>query len=175
MATFIRNELKLEKEFDPKTKRHYVNGVLSVLHCHHYSSLYTQLALDANETDLLKESAAESFYDMLKSYFAKHDVTSIPARVDIGCQYFAALGLGKMQVVNINEHSGTVEILKSHTDEGWMKKWGQYDKPVNYIGAGFIEALFESVLDQPVDSFYANETQSIVMGAEISKFKVIRR
>ena len=25
-------------------------------------------------------------------------------------------------------------------DQGWIKKWGQRDKPVNYIGQGFIAA-----------------------------------
>ena len=175
MATFIRNELQLVKEFDPKSKRHYVNGVLSVLHCHHYATLYTQLALDANETELLKESASESFYEMMVDYFCKKNVKTISDRIEIGCQYFAAVGLGKMNVTNMNDNSGTVELLKSHTDEGWISKWGTFDKPINYIGAGFIEAMFEAVLDEPKNSFEAKETASIAMGAETSKFKVTRR
>jgi hypothetical protein len=175
MATFIKNELKIKHDFDPQTKRHYNNGILSVLHCHHYSTLYTQLALDANETELLKESAWESFREMLIGYFEDNNVTSLINRADIACQYYAAIGLGKMQIININEHSGEVELLSSHNDEGWKKKWGKYDGPINYISAGYIEAMFEAILDQPQKSFLAKETQSIVMGSETSKFKVTRR
>ncbi len=175
MATFIKNELKIKHDFDPQTKRHYNNGVLSVLHCHHYSSLYSQLAVDANETELLKESAWESFREVLSEYFKNNNITSIADKADLACQQYAAMGLGTMKVHNINEHSGEVELLSSHTDEGWKKKWGIYDKPVNYISAGFIEAMFETVLNTPSQSFFAKETQSIAMGAETSKFKVTRR
>jgi hypothetical protein len=175
MATFIRNELKLDKKFNPKTKRQYLNGLPFVLHCHHYTSLYTQLAMDASETDLLKESASESFYELLTDYFCKNDVKTVSDRVDIATQYFAVVGLGKLKVQNLNDHSGTVELVKSHVDDGWIGKWGKYDKPINYIGAGFIEAMFEAVLDEPINSFAANESQSIVMGAETSIFKVVRR
>ncbi len=175
MATFIKNELKIRHDFDPKTKRHYDNGVLTVRHCHHYSSLYSQLAIDANETELLKDSASEAFREILSDYYEKNNITAIADKAELACRQFAAMGLGTMKILNINEHSGEVELLSSHTDEGWKKKWGVYDKPINYIGAGYIEAVFEVILDSPPKSFLAEETQSIAMGAETSKFKVIRR
>ncbi len=30
-----------ERTFDPSRCRHYINEVTSVMHCHHYVSLYT--------------------------------------------------------------------------------------------------------------------------------------
>ena len=175
MATFKKNDLMLDHIFDRKTKRHYLNGHVSVLHCHHYASLYTQLALDAKETELLADTSEESFYDILVEYFDQHYLTAIEARIDIACQYFAAVGFGKMRVNYLGEDSGEVELLASHVDSGWIKKWGKYDRPVNYLGAGYITAMFAAVLDEPRKTFKATEVQSIVMGAKTSIFNVVRR
>ena len=176
MAVVVKNQVNYDHAFDRNTKRHTINGVQSVLHCHHYTSLYTQLALDAGETELLKECARESFREVLGSYFTNNpSVESLQAKVDIGCQYYALLGLGKMVVNFLGSESGEVELLASHTDSGWMKKWGKYDRPVNYISAGYIEAMFEAVLGLGPRSFEAVESRSIVKGAETSKFKVTRR
>ena len=175
MAIVTNTQVKYDHDFNRKTKRHTINDIQSVLHCHHYTSLYTQLAIDANETDLIKECARESFRKILDTYFtANPDVDTLSAKVEIGCQYFALLGLGTMVINFLGTESGEVELLSSHTDDGWKKKWGEYDKPVNYISAGYIEAMFESVLNLPANSFIAVETQSIVMGSKVSKFKVTR-
>jgi hypothetical protein len=176
MAIVSRNEVKYNHVFDPATKRHQINDIQSVLHCHHYTSLYTQLAIDANETELLQECARQSFRQVLETYFFNNpDVDTIPSRVEIGCQYYSLLGLGKMVVKFMGEESGEVKLLSSHTDSGWIKKWGKYDRPINFITAGFIEALFEMVLGLSPNSFQVAEIKSIVMGAETSIFKITRR
>ncbi|BDS15067.1 hypothetical protein [Aureispira anguillae] len=176
MAIVVQNEIEYDHHFDQKTNRHYINGILSVLHCHHYTSLYTQLALDAGETDLLKECARDSFRAVLLSYFSKHpNHTTLQDKVAIGSQYYSLLGLGSMEVKFIGKYSGLVELPFSHTDSGWIKKWGEYDKPINYITGGFIEALFEVCFGLPSGSFNAFETQSIVMGAASSIFKVTKK
>ncbi len=176
MATIVKNEIKYNHTFDAKTKRHYVNGLQSVLHCHHYMTLYLQLALDANETELLKDCARDSFRQILDNYSVGNpEIGTIKEKIEIGCQYYALLGLGKMVVKFLGSESGEVELLSSHTDEGWKRKWGQNDKPVNYVTAGYIEAMFESVLNLSPKSFTAIETQSIVMGADKSVFKLVRR
>lgn len=176
MFQVIRNTLNYYHSFDPITKRHYINGFQAVLHCHHYSTLYTQLALDANEAELLKECARDSFRSILDSYFKENpQISTIQDKIDIAVQYYSLLGLGKMKVKYLGDYSGEVELISSHVDSGWIKKWGTYDKPVNYITAGFIEAMFESILNLPSGTFLANEVQSIVMGNSISLFKITRR
>ena len=150
MAEMLAHEIVYDHIFDPTTKRHYLNGTLTVLHCHHYLSLYTQLAIDAGETELLKESARESFKKMLTKYFDTHlGGAPFEEKVEAGCEYYAMLGLGKMNPVFIGEESGEIELTASHTDAGWMKKWGNYDKPVNYVTAGYIEAMFELLMNTP--------------------------
>jgi hypothetical protein len=176
MATVVKNTVKYEHYFDPSTKRHHINGIQSVLHCHHYAALYTQLAIDANETALLQECARNSFREVLKNYLAENpDVDIVAKKVDIACQYYALLGLGKMSVIHLGEDSGEIELLSSHIDDGWKKKWGEYDRPINYISAGYIEALFEEVLQTEAHAFSVSETQSIVMGADTSTFSIVRR
>ncbi len=176
MAEIMTREVVYDHVFDPKTKRHYLNGTLTVLHCHHYLTLYTQLAIDAGETELLKESSRESFKKMLRRYFDTHlEGAPLEEKVETASEYYAMLGLGKMNPIYVGEESGEVELLASHTDAGWMKKWGTYDRPVNYVTAGYIEAMFEVLLDAPDRAFSATEIQSIVMGADTSKFRIVRR
>ncbi|MCK5795761.1 MAG: 4-vinyl reductase [Deltaproteobacteria bacterium] len=176
MAIVRENDIVYDHSFNEKTKRHKLNGTQTVLHCHHYMALYTQLAIDADETELFTTSSRESFRGMLENYFKSYNVEdSIAAKVNTACQYYSLVGLGKMSVKFLGTESGSVEISSSHIDEGWLRKWGKYDRPVNYISAGFIEALFESVLNLPANSFNAVEIESIVMGAEKSLFKVTRR
>jgi len=176
MAIVHKHDIVYDHSFNEKTKRHKLNGTQTVLHCHHYMALYTQLAIDADETELFTTSSRESFRGMLENYFKTYNVEdSIAERVDLACKYYSLIGLGNITVKFLGTESGRVEVTSSHIDEGWLRKWGKYDKPVNYISVGFIEALFESVLGLPSNSFNAVETESIVMGAEKSIFNVTRR
>jgi hypothetical protein len=174
MAEFLKNTLVLDHTFDEQRKRHYQNGFLSVLHCHHFTTLYSQLALDAGETDLLYDCAEETFYDMISEYFEEHGIEELEDRIDIACQYYGAVGLGKLAIDALGEYSGEATLTRSHIDEGWKKKWGKSDKPVNYITAGFIGALFSAVLDMPPGTFTAREIESIAQGAPVSRFSIGR-
>jgi hypothetical protein len=142
-----------------------------VLHCHHFATLTTQLANDCGLLDgkkLLAECAEDTFYSLLISYYAEHAVTALAERIAVAEQYFSAMGLGKLAVKYAGPYSGTVELEHSHVDEGWLKKWGRANKPVNHIGCGYITALFSAVYDRPRRDFQARETQSIAQGAEVS-------
>lgn len=174
MAQFAKTELLLNHRFDAQRRRHYLNNSLTVLHCHHFAALYSQLALDAGETALLHQVAEDSFRDVLDAYYAEHQIETINERIAIACQYYAAVGLGKMEVTYLGADSGRVELLVSHIDDGWKKKWGAYDRPVNFITTGYIAALFGAVLEKPVRSFAVSEIESIVMGASRSLFTVVR-
>jgi hypothetical protein len=167
-------DLVLEHRFDPHTRRQTINGLSSVIHCHHYSTLYTQLALDAKETGLLTEAAEDTFYDMLQCYYQRHALTTLEARIESACQYYSALGLGLMQVHCLGDDSCEVELYTSHVDSGWLQKWGQHDVPVNYIGAGYIAALCAATLDLPAHSFRVKEVRSLVMGAPSSLFQAVK-
>jgi len=165
-------QLKLDHKFDAESMRHYLNGELSVLHCHHYASLYTQLAIDANETELLASVAEETFTSVLSDYFEKNSVESLDDRIAAGCNYFAAIGLGKMSVTYLGNDSGQIVLEESHVDKGWMKKWGSFDAPVNHIGRGYIAGMFSAVWGKSVKTYQVREVESIVTGAEKSCFKV---
>jgi hypothetical protein len=169
------DSLPLQQRFDSQHKKHFLNNHPIVMHCHHYGALYTQLALDAKETTLLAEVSEDAFFTILNDYFS-HIIykQTISQRIEIAREYFSAFGLGKMQVNYLGDYSGEIELLTSHIDQGWIKKWGHHDEPVNYIVAGYCSALFSSILNQPVRAFKTTEIKSIVMGAETSLFKVER-
>ncbi|MCX6135966.1 MAG: hypothetical protein NTV54_00510 [Ignavibacteriales bacterium] len=174
MSEFRKTQLLLDHTYDGVKKQHYLNGSLTVLHCHHYTTLYTQLALDANETALLAKTAEETFYGELTAYFEQHDITTLKTKIELACDYYAAVGLGAMEVVSLGDDSGVVTLKSSHVDAGWLKKWGKHTVAVNYIGAGFIAAMFAVITGKPMGSFNAIETSSIVTGSPYSQFSVVR-
>lgn len=171
--------LTTQHKFDPVECRHYLNGQLSVLHCHHYAALYSRLAADVGFLDgkkLLTECAEDSFYEMLKNYFATHSDISIKDILDLGSRYYSLIGMGNMQVSYAGSDRGEVVLSSSHIDSGWLIRMGQqHDKPVNYITAGYIAALFSLAYGLMPRSFDVEESESIVMGGECSRFRVVRR
>lgn len=170
------SELKLQHKFDSDRKRHYLNDQLTVLHCHHYATLFTQLALDAKELvdgpRILRETVEDVFYEVLSNYFKNNGVTDPKDRMDIAVQMFSAIGMGKMAVVSGDTGGGEIEMPHPHVDEGWLKKWGKYKGPVNFIGAGYVTGMFSAAFDKPARSYKVTEDRSRVMGAEKSHFKV---
>ncbi|MBU1218986.1 hypothetical protein KKF34_01885 [Myxococcota bacterium] len=178
MTTIKKLQYEINHNFDEKNARHFVNGFVSVLHCHHYSTLYAQLADDAELLDgkaLLVSSTQDVFYSVLKKYFQDNGISCLKQRIIVTEQYYSACGLGKLTVVSAGADSGDVILTRSHVDEGWIKKWGKREKPVNFLTQGFIAAAFSSFFDLPSGSFEVVENQSIVAGAEKSKFTVIRK
>jgi len=179
MAIYQKAKLELVHEFDTKKCRHFVNGTNYVLHCHHYSTLFTQLAIDADEmwnaTRLLKESAQDSFKKFFDEYFSARPKLSLEEKISLGEQYFAFAGLGKMNVTCAGENSGEIVLETSHIDSGWIKKWGKTDKPVNFITCGFILALFSSIFNENPDRYEVRENESIVCGSPISKFVIYKK
>jgi hypothetical protein len=167
-----KTELSVERKFDPVRCRHSVNGETYVLHCHHYATLYTRLAGDCAMLDgkkLLREVAEDSVYKVLADYYAKHGIESVAERIAIGEQYYSFTGLGEMRVVAAGADSGEVDLIHSHVDAGWIKKWGQRDKPVNHISCGYVAGMLAAALGKGPRRFLVTETASIVSGAERSR------
>jgi predicted hydrocarbon binding protein len=168
----------IDHKYDPRKSRHYLNDNVSVLHCHHYITLYTQLAEDAeqfNGIEHLKDSAEETFYPVLKDYFAKHNVARVEDRVKIAEEVWRVSGMGLIKFVQMGDFSASVEMTHSHVDEGWIKKWGKRDKPVNFVTQGYLSAALAAINDAPIKSYHTIELESIVSGAEKSSFNVVRK
>lgn len=168
-------KLKADKVFDFSRKRLYLNNEPIVLQCHHYTTLLTQLANDAarfNGPQIMFSTAEETFYPVLTKYFQENNVISYENRASIVEQYYAYVGLGLMKI-NLKEHSA--ELIHSHLDEAWLKKWSVTDKPVNYITQGFLAAAFSAITDDNPETFNVQEIQSIACGAETSKFIIEKK
>lgn len=177
MTTERKTEWVVERSFDAKNARHYINGLPSVLHCHHYATLYCQLADDAEQMNgkaLLRKSAELTFYKVLSDYYAKHNVTCIHERLSLAAEYWQFCGMGRLTFPRVGAVSGRVEMPRSHVDEGWIKKWGKRDTPVNFIGQGYLAAALAAAYELPTGSFSVNEIQSIVSGAATSVFSYVR-
>lgn len=169
-------EFKLEHKFDSKRYRHYLNNHLTVLHCHHYATLFTQLAIDAKDivdgTSILFKTSEDVFFKVLSQYFEEYNCTEIPDRIDIAAKMFSSIGMGKMNPISVKENSGEIELLFSYVDDGWLEKWGKNDFSVNFIGLGYISAMFSVIFGKPVQSYDVVESQSKVTGAEKSLIKI---
>jgi hypothetical protein len=137
-------------------------------------SLYTQLADDAVYFEgerILKETAEETFYEVLKDYFAKHHLTVFADQISIAEQYWQTVGMGKLQFVEVGKYTVRAEMLHSHVDQGWLIKWGVKNQPVNFITSGFVAAVAALVSDRPTKSYAVKELKSLVSGDNKSVFK----
>jgi hypothetical protein len=166
--------LKVDFTFDEKTYRHYMNGFLSVLHCHHYLCLTTKLAMDFDDlggTRILQEVVEDTMRPLFDDYIQKNNVGSFEEKVSVGIEYYSVMGLGKMKV-NANEQGGEVQLLRSHIDQGWLSKWGKSEAHVNYFTCGYIAAMFAAAADKPARSVSVTQNESIATGNESSLLTV---
>lgn len=176
MAIEKKIEFEIDHKFDPVTNRHYMNGFCTVLHCHHYATLYTQLADDAKDFDgqrLFTEAAEGTFFEVLNDYYLKKKIESVDEKISIAEQYWKAVGMGLIRFTGIGKYDATAEMDYSHVDEGWLKKWGSRDKPVNFLTAGFVAAVTALVNGKSWRSYYVQETKSLVCGDDKSEFKAV--
>ena len=165
---------KINHFFNSKNNRHFLNGMCAVLHCHHYATLTTQLAMDAkhfNGENKLYETAEECFHRALNRYFQEHAVREANDKIAVAKDYWRIIGMGLVDFSYRNSVLAA-KMDYSHIDEGWLKKWGKSDKPVNIITSGFIAAVASLVNDKPLGWYRVFETKSLVMGDEVSEFVV---
>lgn len=169
-------EFVIDHKFDSVKNRHYLNNVCSVLHCHHYATLYTQLALDATDFNGVKHlvsTAEDVFFDALDQYYNDNGLNTIEDKIVVARQYWQAVGMGLITFTGIGKYEVTAEMEYSHLDEGWLKKWGGADQPINFFTVGFVAAVAALVNDKPRGSFRVRETKSLACGDEKSEFKAV--
>lgn len=170
-------ECKFEQRFDPEKRLQYINDESSVLHCHHYATLCTKLAIDTQYLEgprLLFESMEEAAYLTLSKYFIVENISAVDDRRKIAEQHFALTGLGLLSL-SMSSNGGKATMKHSHVDEGWIKKWRREKYPVNFMGQGYIAAAFSAINDRSIGSYQVIETRSIVKGESISEFEVTKR
>jgi hypothetical protein len=170
-------DLNVKFDFDSGTYRHRMNGILSVLHCHHYLCLTTRMAIQFKSIggiDILRSTAEDTLYPLLHEYVTDNNITAPEVRLDIGAQYYSIMGMGKM-AATLNRKGGAVKLFRSHIDQGWLKKWGRAEGHVNHFTCGYIAAMFSVATDTPPRSFSVRELESIVSGSKNSSFEVTRK
>lgn len=170
-----KKEVKTNHKFDRERCRHTTMGFQSVLHCHHYMTLTTQMAEDAdflNGTDVLITTMEDVIYKVLDNYYKENNINSLAEKISIAEEYFSIAGLGKIKFDHVGEFSATVKQKHSHIDEGWIKKWSKRNKSVNYIGRGFVQACVALFNNKPPRSYESEETKSIVSGADHGEMRI---
>jgi len=170
-----KEEVKTNHKFDKERCRHTNMGFQSVLHCHHYMTLTTQMAEDAdflNGTDVLITTMEDVIYKVLENYYKENNINSLDEKISVAEEYFSIAGLGKINFGHVGEFSATVKQTHSHIDEGWIKKWSKRNKSVNYIGRGFVQACVALFNNKPPRSYESEETKSIVSGADYGEMRI---
>ncbi len=166
--------LNLQFTFDNDTYRHYMNGVMSVLHCHHYMALTTKMAedfADIGAVAILAESAEDAMRPLFDNYCTENGVNDATARLKVGEEFYPVMGLGLMQVQG-DENGGEVTLSRSHVDAGWQKKWGNADRPINHFTCGYVAAMFGAAFNKPARSYKVTELSSLAKGDPQSCFVI---
>jgi len=166
--------LRLDYSHDDETHRNFLNGQQVVMHSHHYLALLTKLVEDLdsmNAPEILRDSVEDSMRAVFEEYIEKNGLTSAQDRCNVGREYYSAFGLGKM-VITGDENGGEVRLVRSHVDEGWVKKWGVHSKPINHFTCGYVAAMFAAAFKKPSKSYLVTEAASIAAGDSEGKFIV---
>jgi hypothetical protein len=166
--------LEIKHTFDDKNYRHYMNGFNVVLHCHHYMSLTTKLAIEYDDiggTKILAESAEDSVLPLLAEYIKSHNISDPKERLNVGADFYKEMGMGVMDISG-TEQGGKAVLTSSHVDKGWQTKWGPTNRAVNYFTAGYVAAAFEAAFNKPARSYAIKEQESMMTGSKTSSFTV---
>jgi hypothetical protein len=172
-------KLIMEHRYDFDANRHYINGINIAFHCHHFTALTTRLAMDAKDLNngprILAEASEDSFRQVLSGIFALHSAETLDEKISLAEQYFSWCGLGVIRFDAVSIYGGEVTVSSSHVDDAWVNKWGKSERPVNYIGKGFISAVFSLAYEVSSRRYRVSEAQSIACGDKASVFSVIQR
>jgi len=144
------------------------------MHSHHYLALITKLVedlADMSAPEILRDAVEDTMRAVFDDYIAKNGLTSAQDRCNVGREYFSVFGLGKM-VITGDENGGEIRLLRSHVDEGWVKKWGVHNKPINHFTCGYVAAMFGAAFNKPARSYVVTEVASIAAGDSEGKFIV---
>ena len=163
---------KMNPKFDSATLRRTSNNFQITAHCFHYSLLLTQLAMDAKNEETLISSSEDTFIEFIKSLIPLN--ANFDEKLTLACAIFSKIGFGVIEPQFIGKDSGEIKLSRSHFDEGWLKKWGKSDKPINFIGYGFICAMYSILYDAPRKTYRALETTSISKGERYSYIKIYK-
>lgn len=170
--------IRFEQRFDPVTRLQYINNEPSVLHCHHYTTLFIKLALDMekyNGLGLLREAMEESLFLVFRKSFIRDKIEKISERIAFGEEYYALVGMGQLKVKEYSEKGGVAELTRSHVDEGWVKKFGKPPQPINSMTEGYLAALFAASYNTYIQTYEVIEKQSMALGNSTSLFTITKR
>jgi hypothetical protein len=90
------------------------------MHCHHYATLYTKLALDFSDFGIpymLRDSMEEASYLVLKKAFLIRDIKDREKKKNLAEEHFRLAGLGRVSIT-LTGNGGTARMNHSHMDEG---------------------------------------------------------
>ncbi len=163
---------------DSSSRRSFMDDEHFVLHCHHYSSLFTQLAIDAkslNGIELFVNASEETFYSVFKDYMERNNVQDREMRIKIVEDYFRYVGLGLLTLTIDDNGSATAVMKYSHLDEAWLSKWEKNDEPINFVGWGLLQAGMSAITNSGIGTYQVDEAESLVSGERASVFNIKRK
>jgi len=112
---------------------------------------------------------------VLDNYFQQKCVDTVNEKVALAEQYWQVVGMGLISFTAIGKYAATAVMEYSHLDEGWLKKWGGRDKPVNFFTCGYVAAVAALLNNKSPRSFTVKEIKSLVAGDDVSEFKAVLR
>jgi len=174
----MSKEFPFLQSFDPIRKLQYINSDPSVMHCHHYSAIFTRLAIDFEShggTKNMAEAMEEAVYLALRKVFIGEEIKAVHERIRMVEEYFRLTGLGEIKLHADSATGGTATLSRSHIDEGWVKKYGNSKVPVNHVARGFLAGAFEVIHGKPLRSYDVEESASMAMGKAKGDFVIKER
>lgn len=137
--------MELEKRYDPRIAKHFIEGRHMVLHCHHYNTLLHKAIVSTpffDGPEFIFSVFRDDFFATMKTILENKRINE-PEKIKKACvDFYSFSGFGKMDVTGMSEKGGKIIAISSHLASGYEKKWGIQDSPVDDFGRGFAAATW---------------------------------
>ncbi len=175
----MANQLNFRHSYDSITNQHFHRNFSVVMHCHHYFSVFIELAHAYEKQGgprFMQEAAAETFGSFLRLYYLEDGIKDLGERIRIAEEYWRQVGMGIIRISTQDPTYGSARMNYSHIDEGWLKKGAPTSRPINYVTQGFLAGFMQAAYTGGRSRTYeVKETKSLVLGDEYSQFEATLR
>ncbi len=169
-------DLMLNKRFDAKENKHFLENMHFVLHCHHYNGAIHRAIVNTPFIDgkeFIFNIVAEDFYNTLGTVIKNKNITGANNILNACSLLYSSLGFGLMDFSNLSSSGGLAVSTSSHLASGYLAKWGKQKAPVDDFGRGFIAAAWALAYGKDYKRCKVTQTKCISCEDAVCEFKLM--
>ncbi|MCD1294245.1 hypothetical protein CUJ83_04445 [Methanocella sp. CWC-04] len=169
------DSLRLNIDYDDRTKTLYLYGSSITIHCHHYISNLLKMIDSSPYVDggsIMYDAAEKVTIKHIGRVFEKNNITATDEKYAAAEEFFGKLGFGRLKFDIINGEVKGASSSVGFIPKSWTLKYGERPDHICYFTAGYIAGVIEVINNAPQSSYEVSETACIASGSPECVFVV---